>query len=520
MITEFRIQNLRSIKDSGEIKLKPIMILLGVNSSGKSTFLRSFPLFTQSVDKKLRGPIAWFDNSFVDFGDFKTAKNRYADESEGISFYYRFRNIAYSSRYRNYYNDIESLDNDDLREGNVVFTLHDDGKGTYIKTFSINLMNAQYQLAVDDRNGYVYFINSNVENELNERFRFNYNTTFGILPTIVPNKVSENANSFAAFLAEKLVNIFKRHCNKRLRNVERLYYILGYRKLDKQGFLSRMKQGSGIISFQKSIQNWTVNTQEFNYIYNLFVLMKLNSIIEIVNSEIATFYHECDYIAPMRAEADRYYRIQGLQVNFVDSDGHNLLEFIASLSAKEKMSYDMFVKDVLGVTVDIPLESGMKSLRIKTEEGDFSIADVGYGYSQVLPVITKLWHTIFIRTEANSVYNRFRYRELEKATILMEQPELHLHPAMQAKVADTFVKAIEETRQANSAITLIVETHSQAIVNRIGRRIYEGKISPKDVSVLLFNKDVLNRNTIIREIEFTKEGRLKDWPLGFFDPID
>ena len=119
------------------------------------------------------------------------------------------------------------------------------------------------------------------------------------------------------------------------------------------------------------------------------------------------------------------------------------------------MSYDQFVKDVLGVTVDIPSESGMKSLRIKTENGDFSIADVGYGYSQVLPVITKLWHTTFVRTEIKNV-NRYRYRELEKATLLMEQPELHLHPAMQAKVADTFVKAIEESRQANAAITLIV----------------------------------------------------------------
>lgn len=520
MITNLRIHNLRSIKDSGDIRLKPIMILLGANSSGKSTFLRSFPLFTQSVDKKLRGPIAWFDNSFVDFGDFKTAKNRYAEESEGISFYYRFVNIAYSSRYRRYYYDIEALDNDDLREGDVVFTLHDDGKGTYIKTFTINLVNAKYQLEVDDRNGYVRFVNSNVEDELSERFRFNYNTTFGVLPTIVPSKVNDNANSLAAFIAEKLVTIFKRHCNKRLRNEERLYYILSYRKLDKQGFLNRMKQGSGLLSFQKSIQNWTVNTQEFNYIYNLFVLLKLNSIIEIVNAEIATYYHECDYIAPMRAEADRFYRIQGLQVNSVDSDGHNLLEFIASLSVKEKLSYDMFVKDVLGVTVDVPSESGMKSLRIKTEDGDFSIADVGYGYSQVLPVITKLWHTTYLRTEFNNSVNRHRYREFEKASLLMEQPELHLHPAMQAKVADTFVKAVEECSQANAAITLIVETHSQAIVNRIGRRIYEGKIKPEDVSVLLFNKDDQNRNTIIREIEFTKEGRLKDWPLGFFDPID
>lgn len=520
MITSLRIQNLRSIKDSGVIKLKPIMILLGANSTGKSTFLRSFPLFTQSVDKKLRGPIAWFDNSFVDFGDFKTAKNRYAEESEGISFYYGFSNIAYSTRYRRYYNDIEALDNDDLRGGDIVFTLHDDGKGTYVKTFTINLVNAKYQLEVVERNGYVNFVGGDVENELSERFRFNYNTAFGILPTIVPSKVNDSTNSLAAYIADKLVNIFKRHCNKRLRNEERLYYILSYRKLDKQGFLARMKQGSGLISFQKSIQNWTVNTQEFNYIYNLFVLMKLNSIIEIVNTEIATYYHECDYIAPMRAEADRYYRIQGLQVNSVDSNGHNLLEFIASLNAKEKLSYDMFVKDVLGVTVDVPSESGMKSLRIKTEDGDFSIADVGYGYSQVLPVITKLWHTTYIRTEYSNSVNRFKYKEFGKATLLMEQPELHLHPAMQAKVADTFVKAIEETRKANAAITLIVETHSQAIVNRIGRRIYEGIINPEDVSVFLFNKDDQNRNTLIREIEYTKEGRLKDWPLGFFDPID
>ena len=140
MINKLRIQNLRSIKDSFDIELKPIMILVGANSSGKSTFLRSFPLFSQSVDKKLRGPIAWFDTSFVDFGDYKTAKNRYAEESEGISFYYRFKDVMFSSRSRRYYyNDIESLDTDDLKEGDVMFTLHEDGKGTYIRTFSINM---------------------------------------------------------------------------------------------------------------------------------------------------------------------------------------------------------------------------------------------------------------------------------------------------------------------------------------------------------------------------------------------
>ena len=55
MIDKLRIMNLRSIADSHDIELKPIKILLGANSSGKSSFLRSFPLFAQSVDKKGSG---------------------------------------------------------------------------------------------------------------------------------------------------------------------------------------------------------------------------------------------------------------------------------------------------------------------------------------------------------------------------------------------------------------------------------------------------------------------------------
>ncbi len=70
MIKFIRIENLRSLKDTGFVELRPLTLLLGANSSGKSTFLRSFPLFTQSVNKKLRGALSWFDDSLVDFGDF------------------------------------------------------------------------------------------------------------------------------------------------------------------------------------------------------------------------------------------------------------------------------------------------------------------------------------------------------------------------------------------------------------------------------------------------------------------
>lgn len=519
MINELRIQNLRSIKDSSDIELKPIMILIGANSSGKSTFLRSFPLFSQSVDKKLRGPIAWFDTSFVDYGDYKTAKNRYASEQEGITFSYKMSHVDVSVR-RNFYPNVELLNYNELKDVYLSFSLKDDSKGTYIESVRIKLKSVLYELTVKGRNENVECVLNGEKFEMLERFIFNFNTAFAILPSFVSNKLNEDGDSAVMLLANKLASMFKNHCNGRLQNTQRLEQILCCPYLDKTEFLKQLKKGAGIKSFQKSVQNWSVSTSEFCTIYNYYILLKLNVIIDSINRGLANFYHSCDYIAPMRAEADRFYRIQGLQVQSVDPSGHNLLEFVASLKPKEKEEYDKFVFEVLGITVDVPTESGMKSLKVKTQNGDFNIADVGYGYSQVLPIITKLWHTTFAAVNNAGYYARFRFKEFDKTTILMEQPELHLHPAMQAKIADTLVKTVNFTREAGNCATLIIETHSQALINRLGRRIREGKILPEDINVLIFQKDIESKNSYIKQISFTENGQLRDWPYGFFDPLD
>lgn len=519
MIDKLRIQNLRSIKDSSDIVLKPIMILVGANSSGKSTFLRSFPLFSQSVDKKLRGPIAWFDTSFVDYGDYKTAKNRYAPEVEGITFSYKMSNVGFSLR-RHFYPNVELLNGNELEDVDLSFSLKDDSKGTYIENIKIKLKSVSYELTVKGRNDDIECVLNDEYFEMPERFTFNFNTAFAILPSFISNKLNEDGDSAVMLLTNKLVLMFKNHCNGRLQNTQRLEQILCCPSLDKTEFLKHLKKGAGIKSFQKSIQNWTISTSEFCTIYNYFLLLKLNFIIESTNRALADFYHSCDYIAPMRAEADRFYRIQGLQVQSVDPSGHNLLEFVDSLKPKEKDDYDNFVSDVLGITVDVSTESGMKSLKVKTKNGDFNIADVGYGYSQVLPIITKLWHTTFAAVYNASYYARFRFKEFVKTTILMEQPELHLHPAMQAKIADTLVKTVNTTREAGICATLIIETHSQSLINRLGKRIREEKILPEDINVLIFQKDMELKNSNIKQISFTQDGQLKDWPYGFFDPID
>ncbi|MGP6295928.1 AAA family ATPase, partial [Pseudomonas aeruginosa] len=72
-LISFGVRQLRSFGASHQkIPIKPINILVGKNSCGKSTFLRTFPLLRQSVQANTKSPILWFGD-LVDFGDFSTA---------------------------------------------------------------------------------------------------------------------------------------------------------------------------------------------------------------------------------------------------------------------------------------------------------------------------------------------------------------------------------------------------------------------------------------------------------------
>ena len=89
-LDKIRIYNVRSLKDTGMIALPQITILVGENSSGKSTFLRTFPLIKQSICKRTDGPLLWAGDvdDYVDFGSFfETVTN---DGSDRIGFTYEF----------------------------------------------------------------------------------------------------------------------------------------------------------------------------------------------------------------------------------------------------------------------------------------------------------------------------------------------------------------------------------------------------------------------------------------------
>lgn len=271
---------------------------------------------------------------------------------------------------------------------------------------------------------------------------------------------------------------------------------------------------------RRNVQNWTVETKDFLEVYPNLALSFYNQLFLNLDEEISNFFLRTSYIAPMRAEGTRYYRSQGLQVNDIDPYGKNLEEFIVSLTPMQKADYNNYVKRFLKVNINVKNTANYNSLQVESDKGSFNIIDVGLGYSQILPIITKLWFSDFQNRKGDRIISsRYRFRESDLLTAI-EQPELHLHPAFQAKIADVFMSLSKEINNNDNSYKLIVETHSPTIINRIGRRIREGKFRKEDVNIILFQKDSEGKSTTVRQTSYNENGQILDWPYGFFDPDD
>lgn len=97
----------------------------------------------------------------------------------------------------------------------------------------------------------------------------------------------------------------------------------------------------------------------------------------------------------------------------------------------------------------------------------------------------------------------------------IEQPELHLHPAMQYQLGQTFVDSVKYFKKKQESKKIMVETHSRSFIDEIGEAVADKQIEADDVAVYIFDGDA--DRVLIRLSEFDEEGFLKDWPLGFLD---
>ena len=122
------------------------------------------------------------------------------------------------------------------------------------------------------------------------------------------------------------------------------------------------------------------------------------------------------------------------------------------------------------------------------------LTQVGVGVSQVLPILVS-----GLLAESDT-------------TLIFEQPELHLHPRVQSRLADFFLSMTPLGKQC------LVETHSEHIINRIRLRIAEGSEgSPWHDAAKVYFVENKNDGSTFREIKIDECGSILVWPEGFFD---
>jgi predicted ATPase len=129
-------------------------------------------------------------------------------------------------------------------------------------------------------------------------------------------------------------------------------------------------------------------------------------------------------------------------------------------------------------------------VRVRPGSPDALLTDVGFGVSQVLPVITLLYYVP------------------EGATVILEQPEIHLHPLAQARLADVIINVAERRN-----VQVIVESHSEHLLLRLQRRIAEEQISADKVK--LYFCEIEGRASRASPLVLDLFGNIVNWPDSF-----
>ena len=320
-----------------------------------------------------------------------------------------------------------------------------------------------------------------------------------------------NLENFSVKTLEEYFNI-NINKNKLEDEVEKKFIkIQSIKILDDSFILDQLKNKV----FKSLALNWNEHNLEFIKIKNLIILYNfIDKFMTPISNYFKQTFLNVKYIAPLRATAERFYRIQHLSVNEVDQNGTNLPSFLDSLNETQIKEFQSWTKENFNFSVDISKEGGHYSIIISLKDGiNINLSDMGFGYSQILPILTQLWYS-------STKYDKNRrvgFNYFQKI-IVIEQPELHLHPEFQAKFTNMLVKVLKYAKNNKTDLKIIIETHSDILINRLGDLIIDDKINANQINIVIFDKESEEKPTNISLAKYDNDGNLLNWPLGFFQP--
>lgn len=286
-------------------------------------------------------------------------------------------------------------------------------------------------------------------------------------------------------------------------------------------FDNNIKIEAGIVRQDSSlnliIDKWHLSTSEADKNISLNFIREANNINRytkndgteceqvfkgiVRNSDTSNFRIDVDYIGPFRILPERQFHLTG-QLEYKDTGvvGENAYAMLGVSKLNDTALYRKVGEwykqyfDRWELVVEANSSSPYVQILLQRDNVKVNIVDVGQGMNQALPLVVR----------ANI--------KREDSIIVLEQPELHLHPAAHGDLMELFAKSAKENNQ-----TFIIETHSENMLLRLRRLIVENKFGfNSDDVVIYWVEDVGIGGQELREITIDEDGVLSDWPEGVF----
>ena len=432
MLNGIKIQNFKRFLNKQDIPLKPLSIICGKNSSGKSSCIQSLLLLKQSLNINNNSPYSLnFSGPYIhrdSIGDFFFKSSTNNNKSTLFSFVIDGYEIEYT------FQDI---------------TLKDDIPITVVQSYKIIGESGKNLIALMKESDTFYSFESSIVS----------------LDDLLDKTPFRKEKDKTKIVFAGLTPFIQHEMSKT--SVMCLPLLLFFSALD------------------------------FSRYHNF----------DNVHDDLLQAISKARYLGPVRAQPQSAY-MQYLDVNLdLNSDGSNVAQIIWRLQKQKVNGYeegltfqDLVNKylDVLGIKQKIKVSRREKivysiELSLANDNTQFvPISDVGFGVSQVLPVILN-----GLVTNPSEI-------------AIFEQPEIHLHPECKGKLADVFLDFVEHKRQ------VIVETHSSELIDNLRLKIIEDP-SLKEKINIIFIEDSDDGSAQVRIVDLDDDGIPLDWPRGFCD---
>lgn len=199
------------------------------------------------------------------------------------------------------------------------------------------------------------------------------------------------------------------------------------------------------------------------------------------------------YIGPIRDTAHRSYEIR--TYNDVGFTGKDAVQILAQ-DTNVKSNVETYFKNMgFATSLQVPMLGNKKNFEVKLKtkitDKEVNFADVGCGTAQILPVIVQSLIT------------------KKESLIIVEQPEAHLHPKIQADLADFFINFASNERR------FLLETHSDYFIERLRYGIMNGTLLPENIAIYYVEQDETKKSSTITKIELNSKGQYSNLPSGY-----